>query len=139
MSWTSATSSVSCCTARPTSVVRSWHRAKDRLNALNPHVEIDTYETALSSDNALKLFEPYDAILDGTDNFPTRYLINDACVHGGKPNVSGGVFRFKGQARSSQPREGHAIAACILSRRHPVSCQVVLRAVCLACCPGSSG
>ncbi len=72
--------------------------AKDRLNSLNPHVEIDTYETALSSDNALKLFEPYDVILDGTDNFPTRYLVNDACVIGGKPNAYGSIFRFEGQA-----------------------------------------
>ena len=72
--------------------------AKDRLNALNPHVEIDTYETALSSDNALKLFEPYDVILDGTDNFPTRYLVNDACVMSGKPNAYGSIFRFEGQA-----------------------------------------
>src|SRR5256886_10998926 len=54
--------------------------AKDRLNAINPHVNVQTYEVALSSENALKLFEPYDVILDGTDNFPTRYLTNDACV-----------------------------------------------------------
>ena len=52
--------------------------AKDRLHALNPEIQIDTYETALSSENALKLFEPYDVIVDGTDNFPTRYLVNDA-------------------------------------------------------------
>src|SRR4051812_24164233 len=53
--------------------------AKDRLNAINPHVDVQTYEVALSSENALELFEPYDVILDGTDNFPTRYLTNDAC------------------------------------------------------------
>src|SRR3984893_3364120 len=72
--------------------------AKDRLNAINPHVDIQTYEVALSSDNALKLFEPYDVILDGTDNFPTRYLTNDACVLLGKPNAYGSIFRFEGQA-----------------------------------------
>ncbi len=72
--------------------------AKDRLNALNPHVEVRTYEEALSSDNALRLFEPYDVILDGTDNFPTRYLVNDACVLLGKPNTYGSIFRFEGQA-----------------------------------------
>jgi molybdopterin/thiamine biosynthesis adenylyltransferase/rhodanese-related sulfurtransferase len=72
--------------------------AKDRLKSLNPHVEVDTYETSLSSDNALKLFEPYDVILDGTDNFPTRYLVNDACVISGKPNAYGSIFRFEGQA-----------------------------------------
>ena len=72
--------------------------AKDRLHDLNPHVQIDTYETSLSSENALKLFEPYDVILDGTDNFPTRYLVNDACVLAGKPNAYGSIFRFEGQA-----------------------------------------
>ena len=72
--------------------------AKDRLNALNPHVSIETYETALSSKNALDLFKPYDVILDGTDNFPTRYLTNDACVILGKPNAYGSIFRFEGQA-----------------------------------------
>jgi adenylyltransferase/sulfurtransferase len=72
--------------------------AKDRLLALNPHVTIDTYETALSSKNALELFQPYDVILDGTDNFPTRYLTNDACVILGKPNAYGSIFRFEGQA-----------------------------------------
>ena len=72
--------------------------AKDRLHAINPHVEIETFETALSSDNALQLFEPFDVILDGTDNFPTRYLTNDACVLLGKPNAYGSIFRFEGQA-----------------------------------------
>ncbi len=72
--------------------------AKDRLHDLNPHVQIDTYETSLSSENAIKLFEPYDVILDGTDNFPTRYLVNDACVLTGKPNAYGSIFRFEGQA-----------------------------------------
>ena len=72
--------------------------AKDRLQALNPHVHVDTYETLLSSENALELFAPYDVILDGTDNFPTRYLVNDACVLSGKPNAYGSIFRFEGQA-----------------------------------------
>ncbi len=72
--------------------------AKERLHALNPNVHIETYETALSSENALQLFESYDVILDGTDNFPTRYLVNDACVLTGKPNAYGSIFRFEGQA-----------------------------------------
>jgi sulfur-carrier protein adenylyltransferase/sulfurtransferase len=72
--------------------------AKDRLLALNPHIQVDTYEEALSSENAFRLFEPYDIILDGTDNFPTRYLVNDACVILGKPNTYGSIFRFEGQA-----------------------------------------
>src|SRR4029450_2381848 len=80
--------------------------AKDRLNALNPNVHIDTYETSLSSENALRLFEPYDVILDGTDNFPTRYLVNDACVLSGIPNAYGSIFRFEGQASVFATKEG---------------------------------
>ena len=72
--------------------------AKDRLVDINPHIQVDTYEEALSSENALRLFEPYDVMLDGTDNFPTRYLTNDACVLLGKPNAYGSIFRFEGQA-----------------------------------------
>jgi sulfur-carrier protein adenylyltransferase/sulfurtransferase len=80
--------------------------AKDRLNALNPNVHVETYETALTSENALKLFEPYDVIVDGTDNFPTRYLVNDACVILGKPNAYGSIFRFEGQASVFATKEG---------------------------------
>ena len=80
--------------------------AKDRLLALNPHINIETYETALSSKNALDLFKPYDVILDGTDNFPTRYLTNDACVLLGKPNAYGSIFRFEGQASVFATKDG---------------------------------
>jgi sulfur-carrier protein adenylyltransferase/sulfurtransferase len=80
--------------------------AKDRLRDLNPHIEIDTYETMVSSENALDLFKPYDVILDGTDNFPTRYLVNDACVLAGKPNAYGSIFRFEGQASVFGTKEG---------------------------------
>jgi len=80
--------------------------ARDRLQSLNPHVHVETYETALSSDNALQLFEPYDVILDGTDNFPTRYLVNDACVLLGKPNAYGSIFRFEGQASVFATKDG---------------------------------
>jgi adenylyltransferase/sulfurtransferase len=72
--------------------------ARDRLSDINPHVNIETYETRLTSENALGLFRDYDIIVDGTDNFPTRYLVNDACVLTGKPNVYGSIFRFEGQA-----------------------------------------
>jgi len=72
--------------------------AKARLNALNPEVDVVTHEMALASDNALALFADYDMVVDGTDNFPTRYLVNDACVLTGKPNVYGSISRFEGQA-----------------------------------------
>jgi sulfur-carrier protein adenylyltransferase/sulfurtransferase len=72
--------------------------ARDRLQDINPHVEIETHETRVTSENALRLFVNYDVIVDGTDNFPTRYLVNDACVLTGKPNVYGSIFRFEGQA-----------------------------------------
>src|ERR1700757_4885246 len=71
--------------------------AKARLSNLNPDVQIATYETKLTRENALELFKDYDIIVDGTDNFPTRYLVNDACILLGKPNVYGSIFRFEGQ------------------------------------------
>src|SRR5713226_5859554 len=80
--------------------------AKDRLQAINPEVQIDLYETRLTSANALALFESYDIIIDGTDNFPTRYLVNDACVLLKKPNVYGSIFRFDGQASVFYPPHG---------------------------------
>src|SRR6202041_3582449 len=72
--------------------------ARERLSNLNPNIQIDAFETKLTSDNALELFKDFDVIVDGTDNFPTRYLVNDACVLLGKPNVYGSIFRFEGQA-----------------------------------------
>jgi len=72
--------------------------ATDRLYDVNPRVHVEAYETRLTSQNALELFAGYDVIVDGTDNFPTRYLVNDACVLLGKPNVYGSIFRFEGQA-----------------------------------------
>jgi adenylyltransferase/sulfurtransferase len=80
--------------------------AKDKINALNPHVHVETYEVALSSENALELFKGYDVILDGTDNFPTRYLVNDACVLSGIPNAYGSIFRFEGQASVFATKDG---------------------------------
>jgi molybdopterin/thiamine biosynthesis adenylyltransferase/rhodanese-related sulfurtransferase len=72
--------------------------AKERLSNLNPAIHIETHETMLTSANALELLRDYDIIVDGTDNFPTRYLVNDACILLGKPNVYGSIFRFEGQA-----------------------------------------
>ncbi len=72
--------------------------AADKLKAINPYLNLRTFETKLTSANALELFGEFDIIADGTDNFPTRYLVNDACVLTGKPNVYGSIFRFEGQA-----------------------------------------
>lgn len=72
--------------------------ARERLQDINPHIAIETFNTRLTSENALSLFRDFDIIVDGTDNFPTRYLVNDACVLTGKPNVYGSIFRFEGQA-----------------------------------------
>jgi sulfur-carrier protein adenylyltransferase/sulfurtransferase len=72
--------------------------ARARLGNLNPDIHIATFETKLTSENALEIFKDFDVIVDGTDNFPTRYLVNDACVLLGKPNVYGSIFRFEGQA-----------------------------------------
>jgi molybdopterin/thiamine biosynthesis adenylyltransferase/rhodanese-related sulfurtransferase len=82
------------------------HSARDRLQAINPEVKLDLYETRLTSANALQIFEPYDIVIDGTDNFQTRYLVNDACVLLKKPNVYGSIFRFDGQASVFAPPAG---------------------------------
>jgi adenylyltransferase/sulfurtransferase len=80
--------------------------AADKLKAINPYVNLRTFNTRLSSENALELFREFDIIADGTDNFPTRYLVNDACVLTGKPNVYGSIFRFEGQASVFATEEG---------------------------------
>lgn len=72
--------------------------AKNRIHEINPFCNVELHEVALSSENALEIVEPYDIVVDGTDNFPTRYLVNDACVLLDKPNVYGSIFRFEGQA-----------------------------------------
>jgi sulfur-carrier protein adenylyltransferase/sulfurtransferase len=80
--------------------------AEAKLKAINPAIEIIRHEHAVDSSNALEMFAGYDVIVDGTDNFPTRYLVNDACVLLGKPNVYGSIFRFDGQATVFYPPEG---------------------------------
>jgi len=80
--------------------------AADSLKAINPFIDIRKFDTRLSSDNALELFRQFDIVVDGTDNFPTRYLVNDACVLTGKPNVYGSIFRFEGQASVFATKEG---------------------------------
>ena len=101
--------------------------ATETVNSINPNVIVDKHETAFTSENAMGLVADYDIVVDGTDNFPTRYLTNDACVLQGKPNVYGSIFRFDGQASVFAP-----------SRRRRVWCPAAPRAVCWACCPASS-
>ena len=80
--------------------------AKERIQDLNPNVQVETFETRLTSENALDIIREFDIVADGTDNFPTRYLVNDACVLLGKPNVYGSIFRFEGQASVFYAKEG---------------------------------
>jgi adenylyltransferase/sulfurtransferase len=80
--------------------------ARDKLLAINPNINVVSHNAALSSENALEIFAPYDIVVDGTDNFPTRYLVNDACVLLGKPNAYGSIFRFEGQASVFATKEG---------------------------------
>src|SRR5262245_27284255 len=82
------------------------HSARDRLLAINPEVRLDLYEARLSAANAREICAPYDLVIDGTDNFPTRYLVNDVCVLQKKPNVYGSIFRFDGQASVFYPPHG---------------------------------
>ena len=80
--------------------------AVEMMKDINPQIDIKTYETSLRSDNALELLKDYDIVIDGTDNFPTRYLVNDACALLDKPNVYGSIFRFEGQATVFAPYVG---------------------------------
>ncbi len=117
---------------------RKIESARDRLRDINPHIEIETHETRLTSQNAMQLFRNYDMIVDGTDNFPTRYLVNDACVLSGKPNVYGSIFGLKGRRASFGPRRARAIVACIRNRRRRDWCLRVRKVACSECCRESS-
>jgi sulfur-carrier protein adenylyltransferase/sulfurtransferase len=99
--------------------VRKTESARRRLNDLNPNVEVTTYEEQVTSENAFELMRPYDVIVDGTDNFPTRYLTNDASVMLGKPNVYGSIFRFEGQATVFYPKEGGPCYRCLYPEPPP--------------------
>ncbi|MCG3203824.1 MAG: putative adenylyltransferase/sulfurtransferase MoeZ [Elusimicrobia bacterium] len=80
--------------------------AKRRIQSINPNTIVNTYNEKLSSENVMRIFKDYDLIIDGTDNFPTRYLVNDACVFLGKTNIYGSIFRFEGQATVFKPKVG---------------------------------
>jgi adenylyltransferase/sulfurtransferase len=92
--------------------------AEERLTDLNPNVKIERHETRLTSQNALEILREYDVVVDGTDNFPTRYLVNDACVLLGKPNVYGSIFRFEGQASLFYAEQGPCYR-CLYSEPPP--------------------
>ncbi len=93
--------------------------ARDRLTDINPHIRIETHEFALRSENALDLIRDYDIVIDGTDNFQTRYLVNDASVLLGKPNVYGSIFRFDGQASVFYPNAGGPCYRCLYPEPPP--------------------
>jgi sulfur-carrier protein adenylyltransferase/sulfurtransferase len=99
--------------------VRKTESARRRLLDLNPQIEVATYEEQITSENAFALLGPYDVIVDGTDNFPTRYLTNDASVMLGKPNVYGSIFRFEGQATVFYPKEGGPCYRCLYPEPPP--------------------
>ncbi|MBC8163845.1 MAG: molybdopterin-synthase adenylyltransferase MoeB [Roseiflexaceae bacterium] len=99
--------------------MRKTESAKQRIADLNPNVDVTTYETQITSENALELMRPYDVIIDGTDNFPTRYLTNDASVMLGKPNVYGSIFRFEGQATVFYPKAGGPCYRCLYPEPPP--------------------
>jgi len=92
--------------------------ARERIQNINPHVHVETFETRLTSENAMEILKDYDVIVDGTDNFPTRYLVNDACVLLKKPNVYGSIFRFEGQASVFYAKEGPCYR-CLYSEPPP--------------------
>ncbi len=93
--------------------------AKNTLNQINPNCQVDVHKTMITSENAMELIKPYDIVVDGTDNFPTRYLTNDACVLLGKPNVYGSIFRFEGQASVFAPSLGGPCYRCLYPEPPP--------------------
>jgi len=92
--------------------------AKNRLNAINPDVKVIPYNIRLTSENILDIIKDYDIVVDGSDNFPTRYLVNDACVFSNKPLSHGGIFRFDGQAITILPHKS-ACYRCLFSEPPP--------------------
>ena len=112
--------------------------AAEKLKAINPFLNIRKFDTRLSSENALELFREFDIIADGTDNFPTRYLVNDACVLTGKPNVYGSIFRFEGQASIFATKSKVRATAASIPSRHPRGWfHPAPRVECWAFCPDS--
>jgi adenylyltransferase/sulfurtransferase len=93
--------------------------AKEAIHRINPDVKVLTYQERLTPQNAIEIFQDFDIILDGSDNFPTKYLVNDACYFTGKPNIYGGVFKFEGQASVFFPKEGGPCLRCLFPEPPP--------------------
>jgi sulfur-carrier protein adenylyltransferase/sulfurtransferase len=94
---------------------------RERMNAINPLVKVETYNMRLTRENALEIFAKYDIIIDGSDNFETRYLVNDAAYLAGKPLVYGSIFRFEGQMAVFDPHHGGPCYRCLYSNPPPAS------------------
>ena len=109
--------------------------ARDRLRDINPKIDIELHKCRFSSENAFQLVAQYDVVVDGSDNFPTRYLSNDVCVFARKPNVYGSVFRLRDRQRCSRLTwAGHAIAACFQSPRHRTAYRTARKRECSVSC-----
>ena len=98
---------------------KKLNSAKDRIREVNPNVQVDMYDTFFTAENAREIVEPYDIVIDGTDNFPTRYLSNDICVFLKKPNVYGSIFRFDGQCTVFAPHLGGPCYRCMFPEPPP--------------------
>ena len=89
------------------------------LNALNPDVTVNPYPTSITAENIMAILSEYDLVLDGSDNFTTRYLVNDACFFAGKPLISGSIFRFEGQLTTLRPKDGFPCYRCLYAEPPP--------------------
>ena len=98
---------------------KKLNSAKDRIKAVNPNVQVDLHDLMFRSENAIDLVRDYDIVIDGTDNFPTRYLSNDVCVLAGKPNIYGSIFRFDGQCTVFAPHLGGPCYRCMFPEPPP--------------------
>lgn len=94
---------------------------KERIHSINPHVNVETYNTRLTKENALEIFSSYDIVVDGSDNFETRYLVNDAAFFAGKPLVYGSIFRFEGQISVFAPHSGGPCYRCLYANPPPAA------------------
>ena len=108
--------------------------AADRMREINPNVHVDKFDVGLTSENALDILRTYDIVVDGTDNFPTRYLVNDACVLLKKPNVYGSIFALRDRQRCLPTKTGRVTAACIRSRHPQGWCQAARKVECWVFC-----